>query len=210
MQLTPSRRGRHAATSRSTVFKSPDKASHVTLSMWTDLRPDPEVVFGGVMDLSKAPYHSYFTGLKRVLCDVTPAKATLLRGELTAAKAVGNFVVSTASTSAGGSATAAGIGSNGSISVATTSNIDSGGNDDGELENGAYAYTSAISGPDQSIFAMDSDAQIRALTQGVPVNQSANRAAGGGNGNGAAGLARCGWLSLLLAAGAAVVAAAAA
>eukprot|EP00775_Hariotina_reticulata_P011732 gene11732-11876_t len=51
------------------VFQAPDRASHVAISMWTDLRKDPKLVFGGVFDASKGPYYSSFRNFRRVVCD---------------------------------------------------------------------------------------------------------------------------------------------
>lgn len=51
------------------IFQTPDRASHVAISMWTDLRQDPKLVFGGVFDASKAPYYSSFRNFRRVVCE---------------------------------------------------------------------------------------------------------------------------------------------
>ncbi|WIA15994.1 hypothetical protein OEZ85_012731 [Tetradesmus obliquus] len=48
-------------------YRPPSAASHITFSMWSD--GDQMRAFGGKLDLSKSPYRSRFTGLKRILCD---------------------------------------------------------------------------------------------------------------------------------------------
>lgn len=39
------------------------------LTVWTDARSLSDGNFGGVVDLSKGPYYSYFRNMRRVVCD---------------------------------------------------------------------------------------------------------------------------------------------
>jgi hypothetical protein len=53
------------------TFVSPDKPSHVTISLWTDDRwhLPPHMRFGGPLNTTGGPYPSRFKNLRRVLCD---------------------------------------------------------------------------------------------------------------------------------------------
>eukprot|EP00879_Flechtneria_rotunda_P004656 GHRR01004916.1.p1 GENE.GHRR01004916.1~~GHRR01004916.1.p1 ORF type:complete len:373 (+),score=82.48 GHRR01004916.1:886-2004(+) len=55
------------------LFQSPNKASHVTFSVWTDDRGLAQP-FGGAINQAQGPYWQYFKQLRRILCD-KPATA---------------------------------------------------------------------------------------------------------------------------------------
>jgi hypothetical protein len=101
-------------------YRPPSAASHITFSMWSD--GDQSRAFGGKLDLSKSPYRSTFTGLKRILCDAplpsdpVAAAAALGPAWLFGGKAAGVVTESSAG-SQGSSSSSSGSSSSGIIKL---------------------------------------------------------------------------------------------